>query len=226
MSLRPAIQRAMLSTMEGRPTRHRRCPATAMLPRPNLYGAPERDLEPLPFPPDQTFVPQRNYGTVQNSPGSLARQLLAPQNAVRAGVGEQPMRWSDHLARVARRWAEHLIATGQFKHHLGDRYGENLYEMTGGTASPRQVVAAWADEARQDRSSNQLVCRCLRTLHPDRVAGHESGRLCCRQRCNPAGMDVRVRPGWKLGGVSPLLNGCCHLVLHSRSGDTNACHDE
>lgn len=92
---------------------------------------------------------------------SLGRQTLAPQNAVRASVGEAPLRWSDSLADVAQRWAEHLIAVGQFAHSPDSPYGENLYEITGGSASPQQVVNAWAEEARNyDIRSNVCYGTC------------------------------------------------------------------
>jgi pathogenesis-related protein 1 len=66
--------------------------------------------------------------------------------------------WSTQLAEVARDWANHLIATGSFVHRPGSRYGENLYALSGGTASPAQVVAYWANEARgYDIRSN--TCR-------------------------------------------------------------------
>ena len=167
------------------------------------YGAPKGDLQPPPFPPAQTYSVQQGHAAPQNSSGSLARQLLAPQNAVRARVGEQPMKWSRHLAQVAHQWAEHLIATGQFEHHLGDRYGENLYEMTGGTASPQQVVAAWAGEVRNyDLRTNscsgvcghytQIVWRATKAVGCA-VASH-ANRQVWMCEYDPAGNWVGYRP--------------------------------
>jgi pathogenesis-related protein 1 len=79
---------------------------------------------------------------------SLARAMLDAHNAVRARVGVPPLVWSPQLAAVAQGWADTLTATHRFAHSPNNRYGENLYAISGGAASSAQVVGAWADEAR------------------------------------------------------------------------------
>jgi pathogenesis-related protein 1 len=74
--------------------------------------------------------------------------MLDAHNAVRARVGVAPLIWSPQLAVAAQEWANHLLTTGAFAHRPANRYGENLYTISGGAASPAQVVAAWASEAR------------------------------------------------------------------------------
>ncbi len=109
--------------------------------------------------PDPQFAPTTYLGVLGHSTElsrtghqsdgiSLAQDMLAPQNSVRAAVGEPPLIWSSELAGVAQKWADHLIATGAFEHHRGGPYGENLYDITGGTATPRHVVSAWTNEIR------------------------------------------------------------------------------
>ena len=82
------------------------------------------------------------------SPASIAQAMLDAHNAIRARVGVPPLVWSDQLAQVAQDWANHLIATGGFSHRPNNRYGENIYTISGGIASPAQVVGYWAREAR------------------------------------------------------------------------------
>ena len=74
--------------------------------------------------------------------------MLDAHNAIRARVGVPPLVWSDQLTQVAQDWANHLIATGGFSHRPNNRYGENLYSISGAIASPAQVVGYWAREAR------------------------------------------------------------------------------
>jgi pathogenesis-related protein 1 len=74
--------------------------------------------------------------------------MLAEHNAVRGRLKLPALRWSAHLADVARDWASHLIATGDFSHRPGNTFGENLYAVTGAYASTAQVFAAWAEESR------------------------------------------------------------------------------
>ena len=109
-------------------------PAYPSYPGYPAYGGPSAQ----PFPPRVPNGP----------PASLASAMLQAHNAIRAGVGVPPLVWSAHLAAVAQDWANRLIATGAFAHRPGDPYGENLYAISGGAASPAQVVAAWAEEAR------------------------------------------------------------------------------
>jgi pathogenesis-related protein 1 len=89
---------------------------------------------------------------------SLSRDMLALHGAVRARVGMPPLAWSDRLAARSQDWADTLLARKQFFHRPNSTYGENLFEIKGGTASPAQVVDAWAAESRNyDYRSNQ--CR-------------------------------------------------------------------
>ena len=82
------------------------------------------------------------------APSSLARDMLAHHNAVRARVGMSPLAWSDRLAARSQNWANTLLARRQFIHRPNSTYGENLFEITGATASPAQVVNVWAAESR------------------------------------------------------------------------------
>jgi pathogenesis-related protein 1 len=102
------------------------------------FGHPGAGQLAAPFPSSAPAGP----------PASLARAMLEAHNAVRARVGVPPLAWSAQLATGAQNWASRLIATNEFAHQPDDRYGENLFGISGGAASPSQVVAAWADEAR------------------------------------------------------------------------------
>ena len=137
-------------------------------PPPPGYPAPPGYQPPPAYPPYASGSPadQPPYQAAPMAqPGgdarSLARETLAPQNAVRATVDEAPLRWSDRLADAAQAWADQLLATGQFVHRPGNPHGENLYAITGGSASPQQVVDAWAEEARNyDIRSNTCSGTC------------------------------------------------------------------
>jgi pathogenesis-related protein 1 len=89
---------------------------------------------------------------------SIAATMVDAHNRVRVQVGVPPLIWSDQLAGVAQEWANRLINTGQFSHRPGNRYGENLYAISGAIAAPNQVVAAWANEA-HSYDPRSGVCR-------------------------------------------------------------------
>ena len=104
---------------------------------------------------------QYPYGWSAPSPPSLSQTILQTHNAVRAQVGVAPLIWSSQLAGFAQDWANHLAATHSFAHRPGNRYGENLYMISGALASPSDVVAAWAAEARgYNRGTNTCANVC------------------------------------------------------------------
>ena len=76
------------------------------------------------------------------SGGGVAQEVLNAHNRYRAEVGVAPLRWSTSLAASAQQWANHLAATGQFKH---SRSGENLAKASGGR-SATYLVDMWGRE--------------------------------------------------------------------------------
>jgi uncharacterized protein YkwD len=87
--------------------------------------------------------------------------MLAAHNSVRARHGLPPLAWSDELAQYARKWANTLIATGEFSHSGSSRLGENLFEISGASATPYDVVSAWASEAKNyNYRNNTCSGRC------------------------------------------------------------------
>ena len=133
----------------------------------------------------------------------LRDDMIAAHNEVRRSSGVPPITWSDDLAQEARKWAEHLIASGQFSHRPNNNYGENLYEMDGGTATPSDVVEAWASERRYyNHARNTCSGRCG---HYTQVVWRDTTRIGCgvardRRRevwvCNyePPGNIIGERP--------------------------------
>ena len=92
---------------------------------------------------------------------SLTREMLAAHNAERARLGVPSLQWSDHLEVRARDWADTLLGRGQFVHRPNSPYGENLFEITGSSAAPVEVVRAWASESRNyDYKSNRCHGVC------------------------------------------------------------------
>ena len=78
----------------------------------------------------------------------MSQAMLDAHNAIRVRLAVPPLVWSDQLAQVAQDWANHLIATGGLNHRPNNRYGENIYAISGGHATPTEVVGLWAKEAR------------------------------------------------------------------------------
>jgi pathogenesis-related protein 1 len=85
--------------------------------------------------------------TAAPSIGTLAQELLAAHNAVRAGLKLPPLQWSSRLAAFSQRWANTLLVKNMFAHNPESPYGENLFAIGGGAASASLVVNQWASES-------------------------------------------------------------------------------
>jgi pathogenesis-related protein 1 len=100
-------------------------------------------------------------GRPASPPPSLAREMLAAHNSVRGRVGRAALVWSDRLAARAQEWADTLLARKQFVHRPNSTYGENLFEITGMSATSAQVVSSWAGESRNyDYHANKCSGVC------------------------------------------------------------------
>jgi pathogenesis-related protein 1 len=88
----------------------------------------------------------------------FSRDILAAHNMIRSRVNVPPLVWSGRLASIAQAWAINLLARNDFFHRADPHYGENLFEITGATASSGEVVSDWASESQSyNYSSNN--CR-------------------------------------------------------------------
>ena len=160
---------------------------------------------PYNYAPYTPRYPRTAYAppTEDRSSASIAQGTLDAHNAIRARVGVPPLVWSDRLVQVAQDWANHLIATGALSHRPNNRYGENIYAIAGGHATPAEVVDLWAKEARgYDIRSN--ACSGVCGHYPQIVWGKTRAVGCAVARnpqrevwvCNydPPGNVVGFRP--------------------------------
>ena len=99
--------------------------------------------------------------SAESGPERMHREMLEAHNRVRAAVGVRPLVWSDKLADAAQTWANQLLAERRLRHRANPRYGENLYLISRASATPNDVVSAWASEERDyEYASNSCHSRC------------------------------------------------------------------
>lgn len=137
-----------------------------------------------------------------DEPGKL-RGIVAAHNRVRAQVGVPPLTWSDDVARVAARWANHLAARRCTLEHNGrTRLGENLFWSSGPTDAT-QVVGAWAAEKRNYHYATNS-CRGV-CGHYTQVVWAKSTKVgCAMATCGSAEVWVcNYEPAGNLIGAKP-----------------------
>lgn len=108
---------------------------------------------------------------------TLRNDMVAAHNFYRAKVGVPAISWSDQLAARAQEWATTLVSQGGYRPRRDGRFGENLFEISGGHASARIVVGAWASEqTAYHYRSNSCSARCG---HYTQVIWRDTKRVGC-----------------------------------------------
>jgi pathogenesis-related protein 1 len=124
-------------------------------------------------------------------PGSerMHRDMLEAHNRVRSAVRVSPLTWSSELAATAQSWADQLLAEHRLRHHASPRYGENLYLISGASATPNDVVSAWASEAHEyDDATNSCHSRCG---HYTQIVWRSTRQVGCARARSPS-MEIWV----------------------------------
>jgi pathogenesis-related protein 1 len=89
------------------------------------------------------------------------QEMVAAHNLYRTQVGVPSLHWSGSLAARAQQWANTLIQRRTFAPRRDGLFGENLYEVVNGRATPAEVLKAWVSEKANYRyDSNSCSARC------------------------------------------------------------------
>jgi len=106
-------------------------------------------------------TPKLTNHSERDPDSALADEILDAHNAVRIKLKLPLLEWSDGLAASSRKWANTLVAQDRFYINPDTPYGQNLFIVTGGSASPAAVVWNWASESRNyDYDSNTCTRNC------------------------------------------------------------------
>lgn len=95
----------------------------------------------------------------------MAHEFLEAHNRVRARYGVPPLRWSNKLAKYARRWSSARRFDCVLMHSPGSPYGENVFWGTGWDWRAGDAVSSWASEAAFYDWRSQAC-------HPGQMCGH------------------------------------------------------
>lgn len=140
------------------------------------------------------------------------QRILGSHNRERTAMGIAPLRWNPALAESAKAWADHLAATGKFKHapeNPSHPQGENLWAGTKGYFSFEAMVNAWIREKRYFKPgafpNNSVTGNVADVGHYTQLMWATTGEVGCAKatgqsedilvcRYNDAGNYVGERP--------------------------------
>jgi hypothetical protein len=113
-------------------------------------------------------------------------RVLAAHNRERALIGVGPLQWNPALAASARRWADHLSATGRFEHAPENAVapeGENLWAGTRGAYALEAMVDGWVREKRHFKPGafpdNSTTGRVEDVGHYTQLVWRQTGQVGC-----------------------------------------------
>lgn len=175
-------------------------------------GCPKKGVSRTPGQ-GSSVKPQKVAPVPKHSPKAQEKGrvvgITAAHNAIRRQHRLPDLVWSNELAAYAEQWGTHLQqhrcglahrpSAGRFR----QLYGENLFAIAGGQANPREVVQAWASEARYYHYPSNR-CRGI-CGHYTQIVWRNSRRLGCAVKscgasevwvCNydPPGNFIHQRP--------------------------------
>ena len=79
---------------------------------------------------------------------AFENDMLKRHNYHRAKHGVPPLKWNKRIASFAKQWARTNARRNRMFHRQPNKYGENIYWISGGSVSGSSPVDAWYSEIR------------------------------------------------------------------------------
>ena len=86
-----------------------------------------------------------------DAPSGMNREMLDRHNELREKHGAPAMKWSGEIRQWAQEWAEKIAREDRMYHRQPNKFGENIYWISGGTPSGSSVVDSWYGEIKDYR---------------------------------------------------------------------------
>ncbi|MCX7365754.1 MAG: CAP family protein [Alphaproteobacteria bacterium] len=83
------------------------------------------------------------------STAGFDEEMVRSHNTYRAKHGAPALKWNATIAAVAQQWAETNARESKMYHRPNNKYGENIYWMSGGKVTGAMAVNAWYGEVSQ-----------------------------------------------------------------------------
>jgi uncharacterized protein YkwD len=81
-----------------------------------------------------------------DSANSFQTGVVNRHNALRAKHGAAALSWSPTVAKVAQEWADKIAREDKMHHRQPNKYGENIFWISGREATGEMVADSWYSE--------------------------------------------------------------------------------
>ena len=85
------------------------------------------------------------------APDSFHKDLLDRHNVLRERHDAPSLKWSGEIQQWAQEWAEKIAGEDRMYHRQPNKYGENIYWISGGKPEGASIVDAWYNEIKDYR---------------------------------------------------------------------------
>jgi len=116
---------------------------------------------------------------------SFNKALLAQHNVLRAKHGVPPLVWSENVAKVAQDWANTNARQDSMHHRRPNKYGENIFWMSGAEPTGAMVADNWYDEIKDYHYSSPGFS--MNTGHFTQVVWKDTKEIGCGSAKSAAG---------------------------------------
>ncbi|MBV6492227.1 MAG: hypothetical protein LDLANPLL_00220 [Turneriella sp.] len=115
--------------------------------------------------------------SLQAGTTKFQKEILQRHNTLRAKHGVAPLKWSTEVEKVAQDWATKIAREDNMRHRNPNKYGENIFWMSGREPTGNNVVDAWYNEIKDYNYSNPGFS--MKTGHFTQVIWKGSTELGC-----------------------------------------------
>ena len=108
---------------------------------------------------------------------AFQNDILERHNTLRAKHGSAALTWSTEVAKVAQEWAEKIAREDTMRHRQPNKYGENIFWISGAEATGSMVADSWYSEIKDYNYARPGFG--MKTGHFTQVVWKDSKELGC-----------------------------------------------
>ncbi len=123
------------------------------------------------------------------NPDNFVSAILKQHNIYRAAHGVPELSWNNDIQKFAQEWADKLASEDKMYHRKPNKFGENIYWISGGEITGDMPVEAWYNEIKDYNYSKPDFS--MKTGHFTQVVWSDTTEVGCgKARSKKGGLYV------------------------------------